>query len=255
MLSALLDPETRELAGSRGSTVGTASTARDVWCVLLVCFLAAVLAVAASWPWRAPGPLRPRATAAFGALAGLAWAASLRGFMSDISHDESAFDWTGTYVWILLPGLVIGGLLAYAAIPGARHRRWVVASPLLFASVLVPGLLDPGSFLEGGVGAGTFTVPLVCVVGAASFTGRGPLAWRVVAGLVLVATVPVWAVTAADVGGARFGLGTPHGLWAALFYWSLLATLSLAASIPQRRPVQPSVARGSAPLAAEVTSR
>jgi hypothetical protein len=239
---------------STGHVFGAPSAARNLWGGLLLCSLGATFAVAASWPWRAPGPLRPRATVAFGALLGLAWAASLRGFMSDVSHWDTGFDWLGTYVWILLPGVVIGALLAYSSLPGARHRGWIVASPLLFASVLVPGLLDPGTFLQGGIGAGTFAVPLICMIGGASFTGRGPLAWRVVAALVLAATIPVWALTADDVGGGRFGLDTLHGLWAALFYWSLLATFSLAASLPQR-VVQPSSVPLPGPLAAEVTSR
>ena len=202
------------------------------------------------------GPLRPRATVAFGAVAGLAWAASLRAFMSDISHHETAFTWVGTYLWILLPGTVIGALLAYAGTPRRPTPRLDRGQPsCLFASVLVTGVFDPSGFLDGGVGAGT-------IGRAPDLHGRrrreSPAAdrshcaswpawcWR--------STVPIWALTATDVGGERFGLGTPHGLWAALLYWSLLATFSLAASIPQRL-AQHSPVTASGALAAEVTSR
>ena len=34
-------------------------------------------------------------------------------------------------------------------------------------------------------------------------------------------------------------LGDPHGLWAAALYWGLLATFSMAAAIPHRKPVPP----------------
>ncbi len=232
MLAALIEPAISTI--STGLAQGPTSGVRDLWVGLLLTSLAAVFAMAASWLWRAPGPLRPRATVAFGAVAGLAWAASLRAFMSDISHHETAFTWVGTYLWILLPGTVVGALLAYAGTPDARHRGWIVASPLLFASVLVTGIFDPSGFLDGGVGAGTIGVPLICMAGGAAVAGRGPLTLRVLAALVLASTVPIWALTATGVGGERFGLGTPHGQWAALLYWSLLATFSLAASIPQR---------------------
>lgn len=32
-------------------------------------------------------------------------------------------------------------------------------------------------------------------------------------------------------------LGNPHGAWAALLYWGLLSTFSMAAAIPHRDPV------------------
>jgi ABC-type iron transport system FetAB permease component len=45
-----------------------------------------------------------------GALLGLAWAAGLRGYMTQLT-DESTVDWFGTFGLVLLPGVVTGALL------------------------------------------------------------------------------------------------------------------------------------------------
>ena len=55
-----------------------------------------------------------------GGVAGLAWAAALRAYMTVIAGDGSQFDWYGTYVAILLPGALVGALLGWAE---SRHRR------------------------------------------------------------------------------------------------------------------------------------
>jgi membrane protein implicated in regulation of membrane protease activity len=51
---------------------------------------------------------------------------------------------------------------------------------------------------------------------------------------VFLTGLAVWALTATSVGGHDFALTTPHGLWATLLYYALLATLALAASVPLR---------------------
>jgi hypothetical protein len=51
-------------------------------------------------------------------------------------------------------------------------------------------------------------------------------------GLVALSAIPIWSVTATDVGGASMSLRDPHGAWAATLYWGLLATFSMAAAIP-----------------------
>jgi hypothetical protein len=53
-------------------------------------------------------------------------------------------------------------------------------------------------------------------------------------GLVALSAIPIWSVTAVDVGGASMSLRDPHGAWAATLYWGLLATFSMAAAIPYR---------------------
>ncbi|MFI7063233.1 hypothetical protein ACIBL3_19780 [Kribbella sp. NPDC050124] len=47
----------------------------------------------------------------FGGLCGFAWAAGLRGFMSQVAGDKAGVEWVGTFLWILLPGALIGVLL------------------------------------------------------------------------------------------------------------------------------------------------
>ena len=68
-----------------------------------------------------------------GAVCGLAWAASLRGFMSQVAGPESAVTWWGTFGWILVPGVVTGVLLASAEYlrrtGGRRGWRWLALAP------------------------------------------------------------------------------------------------------------------------------
>ncbi|MDQ3464393.1 MAG: hypothetical protein M3500_06775, partial [Actinomycetota bacterium] len=49
-----------------------------------------------------------------GGLCGLAWAAGLRGFMAQIVQEDSSVSWSGTFGYILLPGLLTGLLLGWA---------------------------------------------------------------------------------------------------------------------------------------------
>jgi hypothetical protein len=173
-----------------------------------------------------------------GALCGVAWGAALRAFMSEIAGAESAVTWTGTFGWILAPGLAAGALLGWAEharrTGGRRGWRWLALSPLLFAGVLVAGLADPGSMFEGGVGGGAIGVPAFGMLGGYALSGRGPRWGRVVCGVVALSAIPVWALVADDVGGAGLGVGTPRGAWAALLYSALLVVLALGSAIPHR---------------------
>lgn len=155
--------------------------------------------------------------------------------------------WTGTFVWVLLPGAVIGGLLLWAEhrrrLGPLPHGRWLVWSPMLFAAIAVT---DPAGIVAGGgIGLAALAVPALCMLGGYAIAGRGPTWVRTACAVVALSSIPVWALTATDVGGASLGLDTPHGAWAAVLYWSLLATFSLAASVPHRAP------EGRAVLAAE----
>ena len=73
-----------------------------------------------------------------GGVCGLAWAAGLRGFMAQIT-DQSSVSWSGTFGYVLLPGLAIGIILGWAEhvrrTGGRRGWRWLALSPLLFAAV------------------------------------------------------------------------------------------------------------------------
>ncbi len=214
-----------------------------LWVGLYASSLVALLCVACAIPQRADMPvLVPAAWQAvgIGALAGLAWAASLRAFMTEVAGEDSAVSWSGTFVWVLLPGTVIGALLAWAEwrrwAGDVPHRRWLVWSPMLFAAIL---LSDPLFFLdpEGGVGLATIAVPAMCMLGGYAVAGHGAAWVRVVCGLVLASSIPLWALTAEDVGGPAMAVTNPRGAWAAVLYWSLLATFALAAAVPHRRPV------------------
>jgi hypothetical protein len=173
-----------------------------------------------------------------GALCGLAWAAGLRAFMSEVAGPESAATWMGTFGWILVPGLIAGALLGWAEqlrrTGGRRGWRWLALSPLLFASVLVTGLADPSSMFEGGVGGGAIGVPVLGMLGGYALSRRGPLWGRLLCGALALSAIPVWALVADNVGGAGLGLGTPRGAWAALLYYALLAVLALGSAIPHR---------------------
>ena len=76
----------------------------------------------------------------------------------------------------------------------------------------------------------------MCMAGGYGIAGRGPGWLRALGALVALAALPAWGLTAADVGGASMALDNPHGAWAAVLYWSLLATFSMAAAVPHRRP-------------------
>lgn len=173
-----------------------------------------------------------------GGTCGLAWAAGLRGFMTQIVvEDGSTVTWTGTFAWVLAPGLGTGLLLGWAAylakVGGPSRARWLVFAPFLFAALLVPPILrlDFEGFLANGVGGGTVGVPAVGVLGAYAIAGAR-LWGRILCGLLALSPIPVWALTAEAIGGASLGLDEPRGLWVALYYWSFLAVLMLGCSIP-----------------------
>jgi hypothetical protein len=88
-----------------------------------------------------------------GATCGLAWASGLRGFLAMIAGTDSDVSWSGTFLWVLLPGTATGALLGWAEhlrrTGGRPGWRWVAASPLLFLGVL-DGM--------AGVGGGPATV-------------------------------------------------------------------------------------------------
>ncbi len=228
-----------------GTMAAPVTSPRGAWVCLFGLTFMLVLCVAAALPY--PPPTQPSTSrhavrsVALGGVVGLAWACALRGFMAEVAGAESGVDWVGTFVFILLPGLLVGGLLGWAAHLRAtgdpRYRRRLALSPLLFSAVLFSDPSDPLAILEDGVGAGALAVPLIAIAGGYAVCGRGRVLPRAVAGTVALSSVPIWALTATSVGGPGFALGTPHGLWAAVLYLGLLAALALGASIPLRHAV------------------
>jgi len=173
-----------------------------------------------------------------GAVCGLAWAASLRGFMTQVAGPESAVSWSGTFGWILAPGVATGVLLAWAEYirrtGGRRGWRWLALAPLLFASVLLAGLLHPATMFEGGIGGGAIGVPIYGMAGGYALSGRGPVVARIGCGVLFLTMIPIWALTVTSFGGPGLAVHTPRGLWVALYYWSLMVVLALACAIPHR---------------------
>lgn len=220
-------------------------TARGAWVGLYASSLVAVLCLACAIPRRIGGPvLIPHAwiAATAGALCGIAWASALRAFMWEVAGSGARVEWAGTFLWVLLPGAVIGALLGWCEYQRwsgpVPHRRWLVWSPMLFAAALVHDPSDLIGGFAGGIGLAAIAVPAMCMVGGYAIAGRGRLAVRAVCGLIALSAVPIWSLTATDVGGPSLSLGNPHGAWAASLYWGLLATFSMAAAVPHRAASQ-----------------
>ena len=177
---------------------------------------------------------------ALGGLCGLAWASGLRGFMSQVAGDEAGVEWVGTFVWVLLPGVLVGALLGWAEYirrtGGRPHWRWLALSPLLLAAVLTP---DPLGVLEEGIGGGAIGVPLFGILGGYAIASRGRLVLRLIAGVLAFIFVPVWALTVGSF-APHLTLDTPAGLWVALYFYSFMALLILACTIPHRPVAQSS---------------
>jgi hypothetical protein len=178
--------------------------------------------------WVVPAPVL------VGAVVGLAWAASLRVLMAEFAGPESTFDWFGTFEGVLLPGLVVGALLGWAAHLAGQAPRWLVAAPLVVVlftpSVLVSVFVD-------GLGGGAIAVPLFGMAGGYALAGRGPRWARWAAGAVALLPVPAWLVVASSVGGP-LALGTPRGTWLAVLFLSLLAVLAFGCTLPHRAPAE-----------------
>ncbi len=217
-----------------GGVAAPLHTPRGAWVGLLGLTLVLLLGVACVLPHR---PVRASVGApawiALGSLVGLTWAAGLRAFMAQVAlRAGSEVSWSGTFGWLLAPGLVAGGLLGWAGYlwwnGGPRRARWLALSPFLFASLLVPpvAMLRFDGFLAGGIGGGTIALPAFAVLGGYAIVGSRT--WlRFVASLFPLSSVPVWALTATDIGGAQLGLDTTRGLWVALYFWSFIAVLVL----------------------------
>ena len=168
--------------------------------------------------------------------------------MAALAGSDSSVQWYGTFVQVLLPGVIVGVLLGWAEYirqtGGRRRWRWLAVAPIAFT---VAVFVSPDVFkavangqppLSGGIGGGAIAVPLFGMAGGYVLSGRGPLWSRIVLGVVAVAPIPAWAL-ASPTFGPQFSLTTPRGAWLALLYYSFMATLYLACAIPHR-PLLPS---------------
>lgn len=179
-----------------------------------------------------------RALVLIGAVCGLAWAASLRGFMAGAAGAESTFSWFGTFGIILPLGTLVGALLGrveHVRRTGGRHRRWFTLVPLIFG-------VDPSALV----------IVLPAMAGGWVLAGRGSRRARWAAGVVAFLPVPTYVVLVYVVDDIH-GLATPRGAWVTVLLFSLLAVFTLACSIPyrattaRRQPEPSPVHQGSAP--------
>lgn len=178
-----------------------------------------------------------------GGACGLAWAAGLRGFMAQVA-EASEVSWSGTFGYVLLPGLAVGLLLGWAEhvrrSGGRPGWRWLALSPLLFAAVLLShGPVGVLGVFRDGIGGGAIGVPLYGMGGGFALSGRGPRWARALVGLVVLTAIPIWALTVESFGGPDLAVTTPRGLWVALYYYSFLLVLSLGSAVPHRAVVVP----------------
>lgn len=173
-----------------------------------------------------------------GGVAGLAWAAGLRGFMVEVAGAETTVGWLATFGGILLPGAVTGALLGRAEhlrrSGDDRFRRLLAAAPLAFV------VANPYAFVtvvtEGGIGGAALAVPLFGIAGGYALAGRGRRAGRVAAGVVASIGILGWIAGAAVIGDRvpHLALGTPRGAWVAVLYTASMAVLAMACAIPHR---------------------
>ncbi|MCC7128607.1 MAG: hypothetical protein IT192_07315 [Microbacteriaceae bacterium] len=179
---------------------------------------------------------------ALGGLLGLAWAAALRGYMVEISGFAHV-EWVGTFLAILLPGLVAGALLGLAE---ARRRAgngrglgWFALSPFAFSlsMVFVHGAL--WTLLTTGIGGGAVGIPLVAICGGFALGQRGRSWMRIVAGILGALLLVALAVVGPLINPDGLALTTARGAWVAVLIASLTAVFMVASSIPFRRVAPP----------------
>jgi hypothetical protein len=178
-----------------------------------------------------------------GAVIGIAWAASLRGFMQQLAGPTSAFSFSGTFGIIIPAGTATGALLGWAE----YQRRIGLQYPLLIAAPLLIALIP--TLFTGQLDGGPIGLALGAMAGGYSVSGRGPLWARIVAAVVGFAGVPVTFFAPKPY--PDLSVTTPHGAWFCTLASSLFVTLALACSIPMLRP---GISRDPAPRPAEARS-
>lgn len=164
-----------------------------------------------------------------GGLCGLIWAASLRGWMSQLVPGESAFTWL-TFALLLLPGVVVGVLLgraAYLRSTGGRPDRRLVFAPVLFLTAL----LDPVIFealIRTGQGGGAIWVVMTAL--AAGFALARP---RWSPDRVLTTALAVLGLLGiAGIGTMSGPWSSARGAWVSVYGLILVILLCLASALP-----------------------
>ncbi len=177
-----------------------------------------------------------------GAILGLAWAASLRAWMTTLAlhlGDQPSLTWLGTFVGILLPAALMGALVGrafYVAKTSDRERwRWVILSPLLL--VLGPAVVQRGflsTLLATGMGGGAIGVALVGILGGFAFSGFGRKWIRWISGIFAV-LFAFASVAPAYLAGSSSALPSDAGeVFEATLFLILMGLLVAGISAPSR---------------------
>jgi hypothetical protein len=179
----------------------------------------------------------PRNYLIVGGIGGLAWAAGFRAWMIQVAGSASTFTWS-TFIWLLLPSTVIGALLGWAEYRRqtgiTRGRRWLIRSPLLFISAIIPQF---ELLIKYGFGGGAIIVALLGIGGGYALAGRGRLWIRIVVGALVAFVTLVGGTMGPDMGpemNQALALSTPRGAWVAVLFMSFVVVLMIACAIPQR---------------------
>lgn len=183
---------------------------------------------------------RDTAGAALGAVVALAWATSLRAWMTHLAiefDDWPQLTWEGTFLGVLLPAVVVGALIGLDW-QRRRHGRTalpgVTWSPLLLA--LTPALLTDdfiATLLDTGEGSGAIGVVLVGMAGGLAISGRGPAWVRSLAGVLLAVGITGVMVVIFYVHDQAV---TASGVFGGVHLTILMAWLAAGCSLPMRHP-------------------
>jgi len=173
-----------------------------------------------------------------GAFLGLAWGTSLRAWMTVLAlefGDYPRYTWNGTFLMIVLPSVLMGGLLSgakYAAdTKRSKYWRWAALAPILL--VVGPLLFVPDfipTLLEEGLGGGAIAVVLVGLFGGYGLSSLGN---RWLRGLSLLLAITVtfatpYALFFAD----NLGSVTARQMFGALHFVILMLLLMVTTRIP-----------------------
>ena len=168
-----------------------------------------------------------------GGICGLAWSSALRGWMAQLADgmpsSHSEVTWL-TLVLVLLPGTIVGALLAYSAYLRAVGRpvsRWLVLSPALFASALLDPKILAGLVTNGTGGGSLIVIATALAIGYVVARPR----WSVMRVLLALFSA-LGLLVIIGMGGLAAPLTTPRGVWVSLYGFSLVFLLGLASALP-----------------------
>jgi hypothetical protein len=176
-----------------------------------------------------------------GGTCGLAWAASLRGWMAQLAmgmpHSQSHVTWL-TLVLVLMPGVTVGALLgraAYLRRAGLPASRGLILAPVIFGSAL----LDPHIFvalIHNGTGGGSLIVVSTALCSGFVLSRRG---WSIARATCALAAA-LGLLVLGGIGTMAAPISTARGAWVCLYGLTLVMLLCLASVLPYRPVRRPS---------------